>query len=213
VSARPRRRRDATRRPQILATATELVREKGLWNVRISDIARQAGISPASVVYYFGSKDELFAQAIAAADEAFYTAVEPELQQVSDPFSRLALLVVRSSTSDWLLWVDLWIYGRYHPDIAGAQRRFNRRWREAIGSVIGYGVELGAWEVGNLHQTALRLAALTDGLAVQMVLGEPDHTREQYVKMALTAAALELGVGADALIAPAASFSDSGGAS
>jgi AcrR family transcriptional regulator len=206
VSARPRRRRDAIRRPQILATATELVREKGLWNVRISDIARRAGISPASVVYYFGSKDELFAQAIARADDAFYSAVEPELERVEDPPARLALLVVRSSTSDWVLWVDLWLYGRHHEEIGGAQLRFNRRWRDAIAATIRYGVERGAWEVDDVSLTALRLAALTDGLAVQMLLDEPDHTRDQYVRMTLAAAALELGVQADALITESERF-------
>ena len=70
--SRPKRRLDAVRRPQILATAVELVREKGLWSVRISDVAKRAGMSPTSVVYYFGSKDELFAEAISGADDTFY---------------------------------------------------------------------------------------------------------------------------------------------
>jgi len=210
VSARPRRRRDAIRRPQILATATELVREKGLWNVRISDVARRAGISPASVVYYFGSKDQLFAQAIAGADDAFYAAVEPELRELEDPAERLALLVVRSSTSDWVLWVDLWLYARHHPELAGAQRRFNGRWRDAIAATIQYGVGRGVWEVSEVGLSALRLAAITDGLAVQMLLGEPDHTRDRYVEMTLTAAALELGVPAEGLLGAAASVASDG---
>ena len=77
--SRPRRRLDAIRRPQILATATELVREKGLWSVRISDVAKRAGMSPANVVYYFGTKDELFAAAITQADDMFYGPVLQEL--------------------------------------------------------------------------------------------------------------------------------------
>ena len=75
---RPRRRLDAVRRPQILATATDLVREKGLWSVRISDVAKRAEMSPTSVVYYFGTKDELFADAISRADDMFY---EPVLDE------------------------------------------------------------------------------------------------------------------------------------
>jgi AcrR family transcriptional regulator len=65
---RPRRRLDAVRRPQILAATIELVREKGLWSVRISDVAKRAGLSPTGVVYYFGTKDQLFAEAITHAD-------------------------------------------------------------------------------------------------------------------------------------------------
>jgi AcrR family transcriptional regulator len=200
VSTRPRRRLDAIRRPQILATAVELVREKGLFEVRISDVARRAGVSPANVVYYFGTKDELFAQAITGADDAFYAALEPELEQLQDAVARLALVVVRSCTSDWLLWVDLWLYALHHPELAPVQRRFNRRWREAIAGAVRYGERTGAWRDLDADLVALRLAAITDGLAVQMILGEPDHTRERYVTMTLTAAALELGIDVAELI-------------
>ena len=71
-SSGPARRLDDVRRPQILATTVELIGEQGLWDVRLADVAKRAGISATSVVYYFGTKDQLFAQAIPEADEAFY---------------------------------------------------------------------------------------------------------------------------------------------
>jgi AcrR family transcriptional regulator len=197
--SRPRRRLDAVRRPQILATAGELVREKGLWNVRISDVARRAGISPTSVVYYFGTKDQLFADAIAGADDAFYREIEALLQQVDSAVERIAWLIVRSSTSDWLLWIDLWVYARHHPETAVAQRGFQRRWRKAIEDAIVYGNTAGEWEVDAPRSVAQRLAAITDGLAVHMVLGDPEHTPERYVEMTLTAVSLELGCDLTAL--------------
>jgi AcrR family transcriptional regulator len=193
MSTRPRRRLDAVRRPQILATAVELVREKGLWNVRIADVARRAGISPTSVVYYFGTKDQLFAQTIAAADDAFYESLAPELEALERGTERMAWLIVRSSTSDWLLWMDLWVYARRHPETAEAQRRFHHRWRTTIADVIRDGQARGEFKAIDADEVAQRLSALTDGLAVHMVLGDPDHTRERYVEMSLVAAALELG--------------------
>lgn len=180
------------------------MREKGLWQVRISDVARRAGISPAGVVYYFGGKEELFAQAIAGADDAFYESVARELGQRERAVERLACLIVRSSTTDWLLWMDLWLYARWHPEIAGAQRRFSRRWRHAFAEVVRYGESRGEWEAADPDGVAQRMAALTDGLAVHMVLGDPDHSRERYVEMAVTGAALELGVDVDELRAAAA---------
>jgi AcrR family transcriptional regulator len=202
--SRPKRRLDAVRRPQILATAIELVREKGIWSVRISDVAKRAGMSPTSVVYYFGSKDELFAEAISGADDTFYEPVLEELAKVDTACERMARLMVRSSTSDWLLWIDLWVYARHHPDTAVAQRRFNRRWRETIEDVVRHGIKTGEWEVDDPPGVAQRLAALTDGLAVHMVLGDPDHTRERYVSMSLAAAGLELGCDRQALVDAAA---------
>ena len=145
VSTRPKRRLDALRRPQILATAVDLVREKGRWNVRIADVAKRAGVSPASVVYYFGSKDQLFAQAIAEANDAFYAPLHPELAALDRAIDRLACLMVRSSESDWILWMDLWGYTRRHPETSSAQTSFHRRWRATIAAVIRYGQVTGAW--------------------------------------------------------------------
>jgi AcrR family transcriptional regulator len=184
---------DDVRRPQILATTVELIGERGLWDVRLSDVAKRAGISATSVVYYFGTKDQLFAQAIADADDAFYEPLLAELQQVESAVERIAWLFVRSSTSDWPLWMDLWVYSRRHPETAAAQRRFHERWRETIGEIVRYGCTTGEWKVSSSADVALRLSALTDGLAVHMVLGDRDHTPDRYVAMSLAAAALELG--------------------
>jgi hypothetical protein len=105
----------------------------------------------------------------------------------------MACLIVRSSLSDWVLWMDLWVYARRHPEIAGAQRRFHMRWRAAISEVVRYGAERGEWSHVDPEAAAVRLAAVTDGLAVHMVLGDPDHSRQQYVANSLAAAACELG--------------------
>jgi AcrR family transcriptional regulator len=170
----------------------QLIREKGLWSVRLSDVARRAGISATSVVYYFGTKNELFAHAIAEADDAFYEPLLTELDKLDRAVERMACLIVRSSTSDWLLWIDLWVYARWHPETATAQRRFHQRWRSTIADVIRYGQSTGEFKRVDADEAALRLAALTDGLAVHMVLGDPEHTRERYVAMSLAAVALEL---------------------
>jgi AcrR family transcriptional regulator len=189
---RPRRRLDAVRRPQILAATIDLIREKGLWTVRISDVAQRAGLSPTSVVYYFGTKDQLFAEAITGVDDAFYEETLDELARLERACDRVARLIVRSSTTDWLLWIDLWVYTLHHADTEVAQRKFQRRWRQTIQDVIEYGCQTGEWQVTDPAAAAQRLSALTDGLAAHMVLGNPEFARDRYVEMTLTAASLEL---------------------
>jgi AcrR family transcriptional regulator len=210
VSERPRRRLDDVRRPQILATAVELIRERGLWEVRLADVAERAGLSATSVVYYFGTKDQLFAEAITHADDAFYEPLLSELEGLGTAVERIACLFHGSSTSDWPLWMDLWVYSRRHPETAAAQRRFHERWRETIADVIRHGCARGEWSVDEPDAVALRLSALTDGLAVHMVLGDSDHTAERYVEMSLAAASLELDCDVGALRRAARAFSDSG---
>lgn len=208
VSERPRRRLDDVRRPQILATTVDLIRERGLWDVRLSDVAERAGLSATSVVYYFGSKDQLFAEAITHADDAFYAPLLSELEGLASGVERIACLFVGSSTSDWPLWMDLWVYSRRHPETAAAQRHFHERWRETIADVVRHGAAGGEWSVDAPDEIALRLSALTDGLAVHMVLGDSEHTAERYVAMSLAAAALELGCDLGALQRAARAFSE-----
>jgi AcrR family transcriptional regulator len=180
------------RRPQILATTVALIGERGLWDVRLADVAKRAGISATSVIYYFGSKDQLFAQAIAEADDSFYEPLLAELGELDSAARRIACLFVRSSTSDWPLWMDLWVYSRHHPETAMSQRHFHERWRRTIADVVRHGCHTGEWSVADPDAVALRLSALTDGLAVHMVLGDAEHTPEAYVAMSLAAATLEL---------------------
>lgn len=52
-------------RADILAAAQELFANLGYENATIRDIAARASIDPAMVIRYFGSKDELFARAVA----------------------------------------------------------------------------------------------------------------------------------------------------
>ena len=68
-----------------------------------------------------------------------------------------------------------------------------------IEEIVRYGCQAGEWSVSDPAAVALRLSALTDGLAVHMVLGDSEHTPARYVEMSLVAAALELGVDRAAL--------------
>lgn len=194
---RPRRPLDPVRRPAILAAAVELLREEGLWSVRVADVAARAGTSAAGVIYYFGTKQQLFEDAIADADAAFYDRLAPELDAIADPVARLAALIVRSSESDWVLWMDLWAYARRHPPLLPAAYAFHDRWRETIAAAVRHGIAAGTFAADDPDGVALRLAAMTDGLAVQMVL-DPDR-RQDYVVHTLRAAAAELGCPARAL--------------
>lgn len=195
----PRRPSSKVRRPEILAATVDLLREEGLWSVRVSDVAERAGTSPAGVIYYFGTKDELFKAAIADADASFYATVWPELDRLQTGVERLAWLFVRSSRSDWVLWMDLWVYARRHPELLDTQRGFAERWWATIADVVRRGQAGNEFGPGDPEALAVRLAAVTEGLAVHMVLEDPGRTPEHYVEAALAAAAAELDADLDAL--------------
>lgn len=47
-------------RQSLLQSAIRLLNERGMGNVSLNDVAREARLNPALVTYYFGSKDNLF---------------------------------------------------------------------------------------------------------------------------------------------------------
>lgn len=165
----------------------------------MSDVARRARTSPGTVIYYFGTKHQLFHQAIAAADADFYASLWPELDEIESGTARLARLIHRSSTSDWVLWVDLWAYARRHADMLEASIDFHRRWCGTIADVIGHGQLRGEFSARDAKAIAVRFAALSNGLAIRMVLDDCPAPRTQYLAMSVEAAALELDCDADEL--------------
>jgi AcrR family transcriptional regulator len=197
VRPAPRRPRGAVRRPEILATAIELLAEQGLWTLRVADVAKRAGISPATVIYYFGTKHQLFEEAISEADGDFYARLWPELDGIECAIDRMACLIERSSRSEWVLWLDLWAYSRRHPEMLAAERGFHDRWCATIADVARYGQQRNEFHETDADGVALRLASLINGLAVHMVL--ESHGREQYIEMSIRSAALELGCDLDEL--------------
>jgi AcrR family transcriptional regulator len=188
----PRRRLDDVRKPKILGAAVELLTEKGLSDARLADVAERAGTSATSVIYYFGTKADLFEEAIAGADDSFYAELLANLARLETGVDRLAWLIVSSSATDWLLWMDLWVYARRHPELHEAHRRFDRRFRATIADVIRHGQERGEFAPVDAGAASLRIGALMRGLAVHVALGEHDVSRAQMVGHCLQAAAHEL---------------------
>jgi AcrR family transcriptional regulator len=189
----PRRRLDDVRRPQILAAAVELLTEEGMSSVRVADVAERAGTSATSVIYYFGTKADLFEQAIAEADDAYYAELLAHVERLDSGMDRLAWVIVSSSRFDWLLWMDLWVYARRHPELLEAHQRFDRRFRDVIADAIRHGQARGEFAPADAGEVSVRLGSLMRGLAVHVALGEHDVTADQMIGHCLKAAALELG--------------------
>ena len=81
------------RRKQILRAAVRVISDRGLCDTRIADIAERAGASAALVIYYFGTKDRLLAEALAYSEEAFYHHAARELAEISSAREKLARVI------------------------------------------------------------------------------------------------------------------------
>jgi AcrR family transcriptional regulator len=197
----PRRKLSDARRRQILKAAVQVIASKGLCDTGIKDVADQAGTSPALVIYYFGTKDALLAEALAFADERFYAQTAEAVAGMASARDRLVELV-RCSCSvgeaeddfdEWVLWLDLWARAAHKPDVARDRQAMDQRWRTTIGEIVRQGQAAGEFAPVDADAFALRLAALIDGLAVLVVLKDPEVSRERMFDLCMQTCASELG--------------------
>lgn len=191
------------RRLQTLDAAVEVIGEKGLTDTRIADIAERAGLSPGLLLYYFRSKDDLLTDALTYAEDRFYLDTFHELSEIPDPRRRLIRLIILSCPTDnptgeipddWPLWVELWARAMHYPEAARKREALDRRWRNTISDIVRAGQAQGRFapEV-DAEDFSLRLAALIDGLALQMMLKDPVITAGKMRNVCIETATQRLG--------------------
>jgi AcrR family transcriptional regulator len=194
------------RRLEILEAAADVIRERGLCETRIADVADRAGASAALVLYYFDSKDRLLTEALTHAEDRFYLQTFHELTGVEGARQRLLHLIDRSlpggattgeTLGDWQLWFELWSRALRDPLVAQKREALDRRWRGTIAQIVRDGQAAGEFEPVDADDFALRLASLIDGLAIQAILNDRDARPERVRRAALDMAGRELGFAED----------------
>jgi AcrR family transcriptional regulator len=180
----------------MLSAAAEVIRERGLENARVSDVAERAGTSAPSVLYYFETKAELLKEALTSAEEEYYDDLERELDGIESARERLARIVAGGAGDgdyDASLWMELWARALRDPELAATRAELDGRWRQAITDVVLYGQERGEFGEVEAEGFAMLLASLLDGLAVQIALKDEEVTAERARELSLAFAEKELG--------------------
>jgi AcrR family transcriptional regulator len=199
----PRRKLSEARRTQILEAAVMVIGTRGICDTRISDIAQRAGTSSALVLYYFESKDRLLAEALSYSEERFYDETAEQLSHLDTSKDQLIRLIELSCSSggpagenwldEWVLWLDMWARAPRDPEVARDREAMDRRWRETIAGIVRNGQRRGEFTAIDPDDFAVRLGAIIDGLAIQVVLGDSDVSAAVMRDICLRMAASELG--------------------
>ena len=156
--------------------AWDLLAERGLAELSLSELGRRLDTSAGHLSYYFGSKNGLLLEllrwsedelaqerdAIVAAD------VPPE-----ERLRRLCTLNFPRAPGDprWLLWVELWPRVMYEPALRDAQREYDAAWHSAIAQIVSELTD----DVETLTQ---RVVAMMEGLSVALLTGDSTLTVE-----------------------------------
>jgi AcrR family transcriptional regulator len=201
----PRPQIEHIRKPQILAAAGEVIAERGISGTRISDVAERAGTSSATVLYWFPSKDVLLAEALIADEHRFDEDISSRLAQLDRPSTRLLeLLEACANEYDWTLWIELWTRALRDPSVRAARERLDDNWRATLSRIVAAGARSGEFAPGDADGAAHTLAALIDGLAVQVTLSDGTVPQERMLELCITAANSLLDVDLQAAVAGSA---------
>ncbi len=194
--------RDAEqRREQMLRAALEVIVERGYADTRISDVAERTGTSPALVIYYFKTRDQLLTEAIRYSEDAWYGEYLRRTENLPTAAARLTELIANVCLPEndneprayWLMWLDLWALSPRSPGVAAIRQKSDERWRVAIRSIVLAGQEAGEFGHVNTDDFTITLAALLDGLAVQIGVDDPEVPPQRSYDLAMRFAAGQLG--------------------
>ena len=194
----PRPRLDHVRKAQILSAAAEVLSERGYANTRVVDIAKEAGTSPAAILYWFEGKDGLLAQALALREQEFhdrYTVRSGSKPTASEQLRTMVEAMLHHY--DWGLWMELCVLALRDKAAAAERDRMDRRWRAALRNVIRVGQDSGEFLAGDADETMFVLAALIDGWAPLLAVKAKGVTLDRVERAWLAEAGRLLGPGFD----------------
>jgi AcrR family transcriptional regulator len=173
----PRPSVEAERRPQILSAACEVIAQVGIPALRLSDVAKEAGVSSGTVHYYFETKRDVIT---AAFEFNLADSLARRQELLSSEKHSLAILhdLVQSylptderSRRAWKVWLALWAEGSRDPVLQEINDRLYGQWRDVVAGVIRSAQHQELARSGDPVVLANMLIGMLDGLAVQVLLG------------------------------------------
>ncbi|WP_413335288.1 TetR family transcriptional regulator C-terminal domain-containing protein [Brevibacterium sp. GP-SGM9] len=171
---------EATPRRYIVEIAWDLFARLGYEAVRIADIAEAAGVSSASVHYYFSSKSDLFDATLDHSVKLAFDRQIAWLSGIRNPRRRLERLlelqspIGRTSRSEWSIWVQTWARLSLEGADAAHYLESYERWSTTVRRTIADGQDQGLFRAGDAAAMTDELTSLLDGLGVKVLTGVLD---------------------------------------
>lgn len=167
---------------QIVRETVRLIARHGFHAVRVADIAEACETSTAAIHYHFPGRSELLEAAVRWCmdeDTAHRAARIAESSDAAEELRQLIALQTPRSTQQrrqWQVWLDLWAEAGRSTAVGRLHIDYYRQWRTTVADVIRRGIAQGVFREVDPEASALRLTALIDGLASQVLAtcgGEP----------------------------------------
>ena len=186
-----------SRRAELIEAARRVIQRRGFAKATVGAITGEAGASLGLLNYHFDSRDDVVAEAFAAAARADLDELQAISRRHGDPPVRLAAYLDLEAWADrevWRMWIDAWGEAVHTEKLRRTLEQFERGWRAVLASVLADGDRRGCWRCADPEDAAGRLVAALDGLGLHTTLHPDDVAPEDAARWARRLAELELGV-------------------
>jgi AcrR family transcriptional regulator/acyl-CoA thioesterase FadM len=185
------------RRAELIEAARRVIQRRGFAKATVGAITGEAGASLGLLNYHFDSRDDVVAEAFAAAARADLDELEAIARRHDDPRARVAAYLDLEGWADrdvWRMWIDAWGEAVHTAKLRRTLEQFERGWRAVLASVLADGDRGGCWRCPDPEDAAGRLVAALDGFGLHTTLHPDDIAPEAAARWARRLVELELGV-------------------
>ncbi|MFE3450726.1 TetR/AcrR family transcriptional regulator [Nonomuraea sp. NPDC059194] len=163
-------------RRKVVEAALAVIAERPVAEIQVQQIADRAGMSPARVLYYFQSRDQILAETFRWSERLLAERRGRELGATGDPkarldrFIRLYLPIDRHDVS-WKLWLEAWLRSVTNDEMSRTADEIDNAWKRDLTAIIDDGVASGIFRSVAVEAFLASFNALLDGLAVHVLIG------------------------------------------
>jgi TetR/AcrR family transcriptional repressor of nem operon len=167
------------RREELVGIAYRHIAERGFEGLRFRDVAGEAGINNATLLYYFPSKEALI-QAVLERMLAEYTTLDAPRPPAGTAGALAELRVefaearasLDKAPEQFVVFTELLLRSRRDAAVAALLERLTSRWREHVLGIVGRGIREGVFrpDLDPATVTALIMAQL-QGIRYQLLAG------------------------------------------
>lgn len=174
----PRPRNQAERRAQLIDAAARAVISTGATALKLRDVAAEAEVTPASVLYYYADLQELFSAVFEHAAATYFGTREEAIAAAEGPVERLRACI--RSGVPWpgagerstRLLFELFPVALRNEAVGQAHRVFVDEQTDLYRQVLADGEDLGLFTLGASPRALARsFVALEDGYAMDLLIG------------------------------------------
>lgn len=175
---------------RILTSALVALAAQGFYGTSIRTIAEGTGVNSATLYSHFPSKQHILAELVSIGSHELLTRINAALDQAESPTARLDAIiratVIAHAEHPLLAIVTNREMAVLVPELVGAATAPTLEAARLLREILTQGVEEGVFDIPDLRITAQAL----EGMAQQVPhrldpdVDEPEHTAEEYVRMA-----------------------------